>query len=94
MDIFEVILSDRAKDELIQVPTQIVFKLQVWIDGIKINGLREMRKISGFHDEPLKGKRQGQRSIRLNKAYRAFYIVRQNDIMEFVEVNEVNKHEY
>ena len=94
MDIFEVILSDRAKDELIPLPTHIVFKLQVWINGVKVNGLRKMRKVPGFHDEPLKGKRKGQRSIRLNKAYRAFYIIKQNDIMEFVEVSEVNKHEY
>ena len=95
MDIFEVKLSERAKDELIQIPAHIVFKLQVWINGVKVNGLRNMRTVPSFHDEPLKGKkRKGQRSIRLNKAYRAFYIIKQNGVMEFVEVSEVNKHEY
>ncbi len=94
MDIFEAILSDRAKAELLQIPTHIVFKLQAWINGLKINGLREMRKVLSFHDEPLKGKLKGQRSIRLNKAYRAFYIIKQNAGIEFIEVAEVNKHEY
>ena len=41
-------------------------------------GLRETRKIKGYHDEPLQGDRKGQRSIRLNKAYRAFYIVKED----------------
>jgi proteic killer suppression protein len=52
-----------------------------------------MRKRPGFHDEPLKGKRQGQRSIRLNKAYRAIYEVDPQE-PHFIEVVEVNKHEY
>lgn len=94
VDIFEVKLSERAKSELAQIPTHVVFKLQGWISGIKMHGLRDMRKLSGFHDEPLKGKRKGQRSIRLNKAYRAFYIINQSGVMEFIEVVEVNKHEY
>lgn len=47
-----------------------------------------------IHDEPLKGKRQGQRSIRLNKAYRAIYIINKEGVIHFVEVEEVNKHEY
>ena len=29
----------------------------------------------GFHDEPLRGQRHGQRSIRLNRAYRAIYVI-------------------
>lgn len=53
-------------------------------------GLYEVRKIPGYHDEPLKGKRTGQRSIRLNRAYRAIYIIYRNDVIHFVEVKEVN----
>ena len=48
----------------------------------------------GFHDEPLKGKRQGQRSVRLNRAYRAIYVERGTGAVELIEVLEVNKHEY
>jgi proteic killer suppression protein len=54
----------------------------------------EMRKCKGFHDEPLKGKRQGQRSVRLNKAYRAIYVEHETGEVELIEVLEVSKHEY
>ena len=58
------------------------------------HGLNETRKIPGYHDEPLKGKRAGQRSIRLNRAYRAIYTVEKDGTIKFVEILEVNKHEY
>jgi proteic killer suppression protein len=54
----------------------------------------ESRKIKSYHDEPLKGTRKGQRSIRLNKAYRAIYIEKNNGTLEFIEVQEVSKHDY
>ena len=95
MDIFEVKLSEKAEDNLRKLPGHIVFKLQIWVDGVKNEGLREMRKRPGFHDEPLKGKkRNGQRSIRLNKAYRAIYEIDTTETIHFIEVIEVNKHEY
>ncbi len=51
----------------------IVRKLHAWVDDVAHLGLREARKISGYHDEPLKGKRLGQRSVRLSKGYRLIY---------------------
>lgn len=94
MDIFEVKLSKQAERDLKRIPSHIAFKLGIWIDGIRMYGLREMRKRPGFHDELLQGKRYGQRSIRLNKAYRAIYMIDQSATVHFVEVVEVNKHEY
>lgn len=58
------------------------------------SGLREVRKRPGYHDEPLKGKRQGQRSIRLSRGYRAIYIIDELSKVHFVEIIEVNKHDY
>ena len=58
------------------------------------DGLEEIRKIPGYHDEPLHGERRGQRSIRLSRGYRAIYIVKSDNSIEFVSVEEVNKHEY
>jgi proteic killer suppression protein len=58
------------------------------------SGMPSVRKLPGFHDEPLKGTRLGQRSIRLNRAYRAIYMERHGGGIELVEVIEVNKHEY
>lgn len=75
MEIYEVAITKLAEKQLRTLPAYIILKLQTWIDVVKHKGLAEVRKIPGFHDEPLKGKRQGQRSIRLNKAYRAIYII-------------------
>lgn len=94
MDIFKVILSKPAKQDLLKVPTHIVRKLQAWVDEIENAGLSEARKMPGYHDEPLKGKRLGQRSIRLSKAYRAIYVEDREGKIEIVKVLEVNKHDY
>ena len=76
------------------LPIQIVQKLLFWAKRIEMVGLNETRKIPGFHDEPLKGDRAKQRSIRLNKSYRAFYEVEEDEKIITVIVVEVNKHEY
>ena len=93
MDIYNVTISKNALKDLRKVPKPILDKLQSWIEAIELEGLREIRKLSGFHDEPLRGKRTGQRSIRLSRSYRAIYTV-QKDKIEFVLVEEVNKHDY
>jgi proteic killer suppression protein len=57
--------------------------------------LDETKKIKGYHDEPLSGNRKGQNSIRLNQAYRAFYIIsKDTKEIKIIEIIEVNKHEY
>ena len=94
MNVFKVDLSTSAKRDLLKVPLHIAHKLQQWIDNIEVNGLIEAKKISGYHDEPLKGKRAGQRSIRLSKAYRAIYIIDHEGKIAIIKVLEVNKHDY
>lgn len=61
---------------------------------MKETGLEEVRKVPAYHDEALKGERKGQRSIRLNRSYRAIYAILQSGAIEFVSIEEVNKHEY
>lgn len=94
MEAYIVILSKTAKRNLLKVPVFIVRKLQAWVDSIENSGLSETRKIPGYHDEPLKGTRIGQRSIRLNRAYRAIYEMSLRGEIEIVNVLEVSKHEY
>ena len=89
-----VILSQKAKDELKKAPVYIARKLGSWMDAVLHDGLYEVRKMKGYHDEPLKGNRVGQRSIRLNKAYRAIYEIKKDGTTELVHVEEVNKHDY
>ena len=91
--IHRVFLSKQAVKDLEAVPTHVASKLQAWRDGVETLGLEEMRKRPGFHDEPLKGDRKGQRSIRLSRAYRAIYRIVKDQVI-FVLVEEVNKHEY
>jgi len=71
-----------------------VDKLLAWVLWIEREGIEEVRKIPGFHDEPLKGKRRGRRSIRLSRAYRAIYRVAESGGLEIVLVEEVTKHGY
>ena len=94
MDTFTVIITKKARQDLQKVPAFIARKIGAWIDMVGHDGLQVVRKISGFHDEPLKGNRIGQRSIRLSKAYRAIYKIGQKDEIEIVEILEVNKHDY
>lgn len=89
-----VTLTKKAEKDLKKLPMYIVDKLQLWVDMVENQGLRESRKIPSFHDEPLQGNRRGQRSIRLSKAYRAIYIERNDNRIEFVDILEVNKHDY
>ncbi len=93
-DIFNAKLSRGAKKDLKRVPLHIKVKLQAWLEAIGHNGLKHVMKIPGYHDEPLQGKRKSQRSIRLSKAYRAIYVIEKNERVKFIEVIEVNKHEY
>ena len=90
----DVSLSWVAMRQLRKVPHFIRIKLKSWIEDVEAVGLNEVRKVPGFHDEPLKGQRKGQRSIRLNRSYRAIYVIKQNGHIEFVSIEEVSKHDY
>jgi proteic killer suppression protein len=79
--------------DLERLPGHIVMKLNAWRDAVEKQGLEEVRKVPGFHDEALKGDRKGQRSIRLSRGYRALYRMVQGE-QSYVLVEEVNKHEY
>ena len=91
--IVTVVLSKRAKRDIEKVPGHVALKLAAWVESVETDGLEVVRKVPGFHDEPLKGDRKGQRSIRLSRAYRAIYVIKKQEL-EFVSIEEVNKHEY
>jgi len=94
MDIFAVLLSDKLKRSLKKLPSHIVVKLFEWINAVCHDGLLEIRKQPGYHDEPLQGVRRGQRSIRLSKSYRAIYKITESGQINIAEIIEVNKHDY
>ena len=90
----KVVWDKRVARQLAVVPRNIAAKFFDWADAVRLVGLRQVRKSTGFHDEPLKGDRKGQRSMRLNRSYRVIYVEGRDGDIEIVEVIEVNKHEY
>jgi proteic killer suppression protein len=90
----EVRVAAKAMKQLRKVPQRIAENLLIWIEAVRLDGLQEVRKIPGYHDEPLKGKRAGQRSIRLSGSYRAIYEINSEGVLKFVSVEEVSKHDY
>jgi proteic killer suppression protein len=91
--IFRVEITRLAEKQLRKLPRHIVDNLMIWVAAVEHDGLEEVRKVRGYHDEPLRGDRSGQRSIRLSRAYRAIYAIK-GDTARFVSVEEVSKHEY
>lgn len=90
----EVVLSAQAIRNLRRVPRHIAERLYAWVDAVRALGLEAVRMRPGHHDEPLKGPRQGQRSIRLSRSYRAIYVLRADGQIEVVVVKEVTRHDY
>lgn len=93
MEVFTKVTRTKSfEKQLSKVPDFIRKKVMFWVLLVESNGLAEVMKSPGFHDEPLKGDRKGQRSVRMNKAYRLIYCVIQDRV--HIELLEVHKHEY
>jgi proteic killer suppression protein len=88
----KILRSSTFDKDLKKIPENIRKKFIFWVFQVESLGVREVRKYKGYHDEPLKGDRRGQRSIRLNKSYRAIY--REVDGEVEILMLEVNKHDY
>ncbi len=90
----KVWITKFAEKQLRKLPKNIVSAFHVWVQSVEIDGIIKTRKVLGYHDEPLKGDRKGQRSVRLNKAYRIIYEETKSGNLVMVAVQEINKHEY
>jgi proteic killer suppression protein len=77
-----------------RMPFYVHLRFKNWLADIELKGLDEARKRPGYHDEPLKGRRIGQRSVRLNRAYRVIYMELRGELIVIVRVLEVTKHDY
>ncbi len=92
--IFKVLIAPLAQKDLKKVPPQVRQKLFVWVASVEANGLETVRRQPGWHDEQLRGHRQGQRSIRLSRQWRCIYVILDDGTIEFCEVREVTPHDY
>ena len=91
---YEVRVTKFAEKQIERLPQYIDEALEYWKDMIEIYGIEEMRKRYGYHDEPLKGTRTGQRSSRLNRSYRVIYQEYESGEIYIISIMEVNKHDY
>lgn len=92
--IYRVYWGKHIRKVLDRLPKNVRGKFYSWVMLIELDGLEEAQKRPGFHDEPLKGQRQGQRSVRLNQGYRVIYELSEIGTVKIIEVKEVTKHEY
>lgn len=90
----EIRIRTKAKKQLKKAPAYVKVKLLSWVDSVLEEGLEMIRQCAGYHDEPLQGKREGQRSIRLSRSYRAIYTIDNRSSIKIIEIREVTKHEY
>ncbi len=89
-----VTVNKFAEKQLRKLPQHICGDLLVWVESVEELGIRRVRMLPGYHDEPLKGNRKGQRSVRLTRSYRAIYEETEDREVILIAVLEVNKHDY
>jgi proteic killer suppression protein len=87
-----ILRTRQFEKDLEKVPEFIRVRAISWIEFVELIGILELRKRPGYHDEPLKGVRTGQRSVRMNLSYRLIYQERnrQGEIL----LLEITKHDY
>ena len=75
-----------------RLPRAVAQKYELWKNIVFRHGPEKLRDFRGFHDEKLKGKREGQRSSRLSLQYRVIYEIEQDIVTVFVL--EITPHDY
>ena len=83
-------ITKPALKQIHKAPTYIYQKVLGWINAVETIGIASVRLRKGLHDEPLKGTRQGQRSVRLNQQWRLIY----SETLEIIAIEEVTPHDY
>lgn len=75
-----------------KIPPLVVKKYELWKNIVFRHGPEKLKEFPGFHDEPLKGDRDVQRSSRLNLQYRVIYFVEREIVT--VCVLDITPHKY
>ncbi len=88
----KITYSHLFEKQIEKMPLRIKKRVRGWIFAVTEEGISKAMKLRTYGDEALKGKRKGQRSIRLNKAYRLIYEAIDQNV--HIHILEVNKHEY
>ncbi len=88
----DVVISRVAMKDFDDLSKEIQDAFQIWVKSVTEIGLKATGD-TGYKHEHLKGKRQGQRSARLNKSFRVIFTVK-NGAVQIVTVEEINNHKY
>jgi toxin HigB-1 len=75
-----------------KIPRQVLKKYELWKSIVFCHGPEKLKEFPGFHDEALKGHRQGERSSRLSLQYRVIYSVEREVVT--IYVLEITPHHY
>lgn len=89
-----IVFTKLAHKQFTKAPLFVKQTLLAWVDAVERLGLEQSRLTPGRHDEPLSGKRQGQRSVRLNRQWRAIYTTNDQGLLVLVTLLEVTPHDY
>lgn len=91
----QIEFTKQAEKEISKAPILVREKIELWLRSIRFIGLEATRQWGGkgLHDEPLKGQREGQRSIRLGKSWRLIYTIERGELV-ILRILTVNKHDY
>ncbi|MCX5919987.1 MAG: hypothetical protein NTW61_01485 [Candidatus Melainabacteria bacterium] len=87
----DIQLTKLAEKQLLKAPQPIQQKLKDWIKLLEAEGLAFVRTVKSYHDEPLQGQRMGQRSVRLNRQWRAIYEELTGTLLS---IQEITPHDY
>lgn len=87
--------TKRSYKELLKAPQTVREAIEDWLISVRIIGVEQTRLQGGkgLHDEPLKGSRKGQRSIRLNRSWRLIYEINQGEL-RILKILAITKHDY
>lgn len=91
----QIKLTHRAEKQITKAPKVIQDAVSEWIRSVYEIGLEATRVQGGrsLHDEPLKGKLNGIRTIRLNRSWRLYYSIEKGHLT-VVLILRVDKHRY
>lgn len=67
-----------------KLPLQVVKKYELWKSIVFRHGPEKLKEFPGFHDEKLKGNREGQRSSRFSIQYRVIYSIEKEGVTIYV----------
>jgi proteic killer suppression protein len=75
-----------------KLPEAVGKKYELWKDIVFRHGPEKLKGFPGFHDEKLKGEREGQWASRLSLQFRVIYSVERKSVTVFVL--EITPHKY